>query len=607
MHVILSPLAFAIGRAVMNRQASVTGRVFRRALAGAVVASLMITGDASAQQARLIQRDGTINYNRYYTNAETTRILRDWARRFPQFTNLYSIGKSLKGVDLMLIEVTNEETGAAETKPALYLDGGIHAGELTGSAVATYVLGQLLFGYGKDERITALLDTHAFYVRPKFNPDGSDLSLTKDEKLRSTTRPYDDDYDGVADEDPPDDLDGDGRITQMRARAPGGDWASDPQDPRILRRRQEGETGGTYWFVETEGIDNDGDGEFNEDGVGGLDMNRNFPRNWERQHIQDGAGPFPLSEPETYATVNFINAHPNIASIVHGHTSGGFVYRLPSASAPATFNPKDLALIEELGRVYTESTGRPVRPSATHPTEHRYGTLISWGYQDRGIVGWVPEYVPADSWITDYDSNGEISEAEALRFNDEELEGKYFTNWKPFPHSQLGEVEIGGWYRTMWGQNSPAERLENETKQQLHWILWLLEQAPRITVTTPAVRAIDASQLRVDATIANEGFLPTHMTERGFEGRKTDDGEILEQVVTPPFALLEVTGGEVVGPARLRLSHHAGRSTHSSLVTDRSQSASWTVRKTGREVRIKVTVFGGPGGIAASEEVVLRD
>ena len=580
-----------------------------RAAALALLAGFLFAGDASAQRRpRLIQADGTISYNRYYTSTETNQILRDWSRRFPQLTNLYSIGKSLKGADLMLIEVTNEATGAAETKPALYLDGGIHAGELTGSAVATYVLGQLLFGFSKDERITELLDTHAFYIRPKFNPDGSDLALTKDEKLRSTTRPYDDDYDGVADEDPPDDLDSDGRITQLRVRDPDGDWVSDPEDPRIMRRRREGETGGTYWFVETEGIDNDGDGRFNEDGVGGLDMNRNFPRNWERQHIQDGAGAFPLSEPETYATVQFINAHSNIASIVHGHTSGGFVYRLPSASAPSRFNTVDLALIEELGREYTESTGRPVQPSATHPTEHRYGTLISWGYWDRGIVGWVPEFVPSNSWITDYDNDGEISEAEALRFNDEELEGKYFTNWKPYPHPQLGEVEIGGWYRTMWGQNTPAERLENETKPQLHWILWLLEQAPRVTVGTPAVRAIDQNRLRVEATITNEGFLPTNMTERGFEGRETEDGQIVEQVVTPPFVVLEVTGGEVIdGPARVRLGHLAGRSTHSPLVTNRSGTASWTVRKTGREVRIKVTVFGGPGGIATSDEVVLNE
>src|SRR5690606_3463016 len=138
------------------------------------------------------------------------------------------------------------------------------------------------------------------------------------------------------------------------------------------------ERSGDRYTVMREGIDEDGDGRINEDGIGGLDMNRNFPRNWEREHQQPGAGDYPLSEPETRAVVEFINAHRNITAILHGHTSGGFVYRLPSASAPSQFPPIDLQLIIHLGEEYTRTTGRPVVPSATHPTEHRYGTLISW-------------------------------------------------------------------------------------------------------------------------------------------------------------------------------------------------------------------------------------
>ena len=138
-----------------------------------------------------------------------------------------------------------------------------------------------------------------------------------------------------------------------------------PDDPRLMVRRPGGETGGTYYRVVSEGIDNDGDGRMNEDGIGGIDMNRNFPRNWELEYLQPGAGPFPLSEPETYATIQFIDMHPNIMGIVHGHTSGGFVYRLPSSSDPSLFNKDDLALIETLGARYTETTGRRVQPSST--------------------------------------------------------------------------------------------------------------------------------------------------------------------------------------------------------------------------------------------------
>ena len=251
-------------------------------------------------------------------------------------------------------------------------------------------------------------------------------------------------------------------------------------------------------------------------------MNRNFPRNWEPEHLQGGAGPFPLSEPETYATVKFLDSHRNIASIVHGHTSGGFVYRLPSASAPSLFPQNDLALIEHLGQPYTETTGRPVRPSATHPTNHRYGTLITFAYWDHGIVGWVPEYSPGpEAWAEDYDGSGSIDSLEEMRFNDEELGGRYFSPWQLFEHPEHGTVEIGGWHSKFWGQNPPAEFLEEECEAQLPWILYLIRQAPRLVLDGPTVTALGAGQFRIRATLSNDGFLPTSLTGRGAVGQET--------------------------------------------------------------------------------------
>ncbi|HUP19648.1 MAG TPA: M14 family metallopeptidase [Gemmatimonadota bacterium] len=517
-----------------------------------------------------------VDWNRYYDSRETGEILRRYARAFPELTELSSIGESYEGRELLVIEVTNEATGPAAEKPALSLDGGLHARELTGSAVALYVLGYLLESHGRDPRITRLLDGSAFYIRPKFNPDGADLALHEDQRLRSTVRPVDEDHDGRADEDPPEDLDGDGRITWIRVREPGG------REARLIR----------------EGIDNDGDGRINEDGVGGIDMNRNFPRFWEPEYLQPGAGDFPLSEPETYATVRFINAHPNIVGIVHGHTSGGFVYRLPSASDPTKLDPADLALIEHLGDEYTRTTGRPVRPSSTHPTEHRYGTLIEWGYQDQGVVGWVPEYSPADAWITDYDQDGEIDEAERHRFNDEVLGGRYFTPWHPYDHPTLGRVEIGGWWDLFWGQNPPAEYLEAETRAQVHWILWLLERAPRLTAEPPTITPLGDDRYRVTVTVRNSGFLPTNLTERGAVGRREDDGSLRDQIVAPPFAELRVSGGEVLeGEGRRRLPHLAGSSTLSRAARDREATVEWVVRKIGADARVEITAAAEKAGV----------
>ncbi|HUF68217.1 MAG TPA: M14 family metallopeptidase [Longimicrobiales bacterium] len=575
-----------------------------RGAVGCLLAAALSLPSFVAAQA-LVARDGTIDWNRYYSSDETNAIMRELARRHPGLTNLYSIGKSYLGKDLMLIEVTNEETGPASEKPALYLDGGIHAGELAGSAVALYVLGQLLAGYGDNQRITELLDTRAFYIRPKFNPDGADLALSADRRLRSTVRPWDEDNDGAMDEDPHDDLDGDGFITRMRLEHPDGDWKQG-EDPRILVRRQPGDTEGPFYFVVSEGVDNDGDGEYNEDDIGGIDMNRNFPGNWQPAHIQAGAGPYAGSEPEVAATVKFIADHPNIAGIVHGHTSGGFVYRLPSSSDPATFDQTDRALIEDMGAVYTATTGRPVQPSSTDATSHRYGTLIGWAYDVLGIIGWVPEYVPPDSWITDYDGDGRISEVEALRFNDDELDGKYFTDWRRFPHPQLGEVEIGGWHTRFWGQNPPSEFLEAECEVQVPWILSLLEKSPRVEPGRIRVLGQANGMTRVVLEISNTGWLPTNMTERGAVGRETQDGEIVNRIVKPPTATLEVEGGVIEGPATIVVGHLGGSNEFSRAFTETSRTIEWLVRPTSTEMTVSVTVNAGPGGTARSGPVVYR-
>ncbi len=535
-----------------------------------------------------------VNWNRYYSNDETNEVMREYAARFPRLTRMYAIGKSYRGVDLMLMEVTNQDTGPAEDKPGFYVDGNIHSGELTGSAVTLYLLGYLLDRYQEDPVVKELLDTRVFYLRPKFNPDGADLALLQDASFRSTVRPWDEDEDGSADEDPAEDLNGDGFITQMRIADADGPMRISSEEPRLLVRRQPGESGGGYFRVMSEGIDNDNDGRFNEDGIGGIDMNRNFPRNWELEYLQPGAGPYPLSEPETYATIAFIDAHPNITGIVHNHTSGGFVYRLPSSSNPLLFNKPDLALIELLGAKYTQTTGRPVRPSSDDPVKHRYGTLIGWAYHDRGIIGWVPEYWPGIE--ADYDRDGATSEAERLRYVDEELGGKYFVNWTPFDHPQLGKVEIGGWRSRFVTQNPPPELLERECELQIPWILYLAGQSPLLKMTEPTITSLGGRRFQVEITVRNEGFLPTNLTEQG----------IIAQVVKPVYASIRLEGGTLIeGEERTSLGHLAGTYPVADPERQSSATARWLVEDSPDRASFEIEVRSEKGGVLHSKKLPL--
>ena len=576
--------------------------------AGLLLTTACVPESPARPGAPLVGQDGSVDWSVYHTAAQAHQIMRELEALYPDLVELESIGESIWGQDLLVATVTNPETGPHHEKPAMYVDGGIHSRELTGSQVALYWMAWLLNNYGSDSRVTELLDTRTFSIHPKFNPDGSDLVLEQDVFLRSTPRPVDVNGDGIPDSDPPEDLTGNGRILQMRVPDPDGSWFIDPDDSRIMRERTP-ESEGPFYSLITEGVDRNGDGVINSDGLGGIDMNRNWPRNWERWHLQPGSGDFPLSEPETYHVAHFLNRHRNVSLILHLHTSGGFIFRLPSAMDPAEFDENDEALVIHLADWYTRDTGRPVRPSAVHAVERRYGTLIQWAYSDFGVIGYVPEFSPPPAqWVPDYDEKGYVDESDWHRLNDEEFGGRYFSDWEPFDHPQLGPVEIGGWWRLFWGQNPPHPLLERELEVQIPWFLYMAEQTPMLEVDEPSVEAVEGAgeTFEVRVTVRNIGFLPTNVTERGLVGREEDDGTVRLQVAEPPLVVLEVEGGEVVdGYHRRRIGHLAGGSPFSAGVGDREITLRFLVERREPGATIRATVHGEKGGTVRSDRIHL--
>ena len=536
------------------------------------------------------------DWNAYHTTERAYALLEGWAAEFPTLTRLYSIGETLEGTPLMVLEITNTSTGPSEGKPAYYYDGNIHAGELTGAEVALHFAWHVLSNYGKDPRITRLVDTRTLYVRPKFNPDGADIALTTEQNLRSTPRPYDQDADGLEDEDPANDLDGDGHITQMRVPRPTGLWKISAADPRVMERRGDGEMEGPFYALYSEGIDDDGDGRFNEDGLGGIDMNRNFPRNWGMEFEQGGAGPYPLSEPETRATIEFINSHRHITGVFHGHTSGGFLFRLPSTTSWDNFDMGDQNLIMEMSRKYETTTGQRAIPSYSNPRVHRHGTLISWSYWDFGVVGFVPEFW--GGFGRDYDGDGSVSEAERHRWNEEELSGAGFANWTAYDHPQLGPVEVGGWRRKFTGQNPPPHLLQGEVELYVPWMLWLAEISPRINLRDVEVTSVGGDVFRVTGRVENEGYLPTYITQRALEN----------ETAVPVRVTIVLHDAELVtGSERMSLGHLLGsRDTQGSTGTSATRATfEYVIRSTGTNPRVVVSATSEKGG-TASKELRLR-
>ena len=261
-------------------------------------------------------------FDKFYRYDELTRLLKAYVKEYPDLIRLESIGKSYEGRDVWLVTATNFKSGNDAEKPALWVDGNIHASEVTASAAALYLIHSLVTRYKKDKNVKRALDTRAFYIVPRVNPDGAEWALADKPKIiRSSTRPYpfdEEHVDGLMEED----IDGDGRILYIRIPDSNGTWKLHPKEPRLLIRREPTETGGKYYRVLPEGYLK------NYDGVTinvrppkeGLDLNRNFPVAWRSESEQHGAGPYPSSEPEVRNLIDFIVKHANITAAVSFHT-----------------------------------------------------------------------------------------------------------------------------------------------------------------------------------------------------------------------------------------------------------------------------------------------
>ncbi len=100
----------------------------------------------------------------------------------------------------------------------------------------------------------------------------------------------------------------------MRVKEPGGVYIVDPDDKRAMRRAdpKKGERG--EYALYGEGIDNDGDGFINEDGPGGVNINRNFMH--EYPYYKPEAGRYMVSEAETKAMLAWLVKHRNVAAVL---------------------------------------------------------------------------------------------------------------------------------------------------------------------------------------------------------------------------------------------------------------------------------------------------
>ena len=555
-----------------------------------------------------------LQFDTYYRYDDLTRTLHAYAEEYPQLVRVESIGKSHEGRDIWLVTVTNSGTGIDRHKPALWVDGNIHASEVSPSSACLYLIGHLVTAYGSDPDVTRCLDTRAFYVCPRVNPDGAEWALADRPKIiRSSTRPYPYDEEpigGLVSED----IDGDGRMLMMRVPDPHGPWKACPEEPRLLVRRDPAETGGPYYRLLPEGRVEDYDGALIriQPDKERLDLNRNFPVNWRQEYQQAGAGPYPTSEPEARALAHFIANHPNITGGVVFHTFSGVLLRPYSDRPDQDMPPDDLRTYQAIGKKGTAITGYPAasvyHEFLYHPKEVTTGGFDDWLYDHIGVFAWTVEIwspqrqagITEYKYIDWYREHALQDDLTLLKWSDEVLGGKGYINWYPFEHPQLGPVELGGWDQLFAFRNPPPQFLEKEVAPFAGWLVWQLLISPRLELYQATAKPLGEGTYRVRLVVQNTGWLPSYVTKKAME-KKVVRGVVFE-IELPAGATLET------GEPRQELGQLEGRAYKASAPsgfydgdpTEDRLKAEWVVRAPGGGI-VRLTARHDRAGTVVAE------
>ena len=533
----------------------------------------------------------TLRFDRFLRYADLTDAVHAFAREHPDLCSVASIGQSHEGRDLWLLTLTNAKTGPAAEKPAYWVDGNIHATEVAASVAVLYLVEHLLSRHGKDPDVTRALDTRAFHVLPRMNPDGAEWALAdKPRWVRSSTRPYphdEEDLDGLVVED----IDGDGRILQMRIPDANGLWKAHPEDPRLMIRRDPVETGGRYYRIVPEGRYEDYDGHRLriKRPKEGLDLNRNFPASWRQEFDQLGAGPYPVSEPEVRAVVDFIVNHRNIGGGTTFHTWSGVLLRPFEHLPDEEMHAEDLWVYQAVGREGEKRTGYPAI-SVYHEFRYHPKSVISgtfdWLYEHLGAFVWVVEiwspmreagitgYKYID-WFRDHPPEDDLK---LLRWSDEKLGGAAHHGWRPYDHPQLGRIELGGWDRFHAFSNPPPAFLEREVARFPEWLVWQALCSPKLELVSATASRHGDDTWKVELVVQNTGWLPSYVSKRALE-RKTVRGVIAEIALPSGASLVSGKARDEHGQLEGRAYKHTGVSFWPERdVTDDRMKLEWVVR-----------------------------
>ncbi len=460
----------------------------------------------------------------YQNHDQMSRKIESLAVKYPELCAVTSLIKTMGGKDIRLITIG---TGDKNSRPGVVVAGGVDGRYLISRELALGFAEEIL-KRSKEDSIRELLGKITFYVLPDLNPDASAQFFSEIKYERSiNSRVTDDDKDFVFDEDPCEDMNKDGYITLIRIKDPAGNYIRSDEDGRVMVKADlsKGQTGN--YLVYSEGTDNDKDGNYNEDGAGGVSFNRNFTYNYEEFGIN--AGLYPISEPETRAVADFLYDRFNIFMVFTFGPQDNLGQPMKAADRPAGAQassqnqpPEQGMMRRERGRITsimkTDETVNKLVSDKYHaitglkgspPAISEPGNFMEWAYFHYGrysfsTPGW---WFPLEK--------GKNQEAEFLKFAEKNRLSDIFIPWTNVIHPDFPgkEAEVGG-IRPFAVLNPPPDTINELISSHYRFISTIAAMHPELEFLDVSVENAGENIFRLSLKVHNKGVFATN-TEIG--------------------------------------------------------------------------------------------
>ena len=280
-----------------------------------------------------------LSFDKYHNGNEVQQILKKLQQSNASKTKLHPIATSPGGEPITVLEIGSN----LEDAPAIFVGANFEGNIPLSTEGALYFAKMLLDSSTYTENVK-------WYILPLPNPDAA-KGFFAEVKSNRTVNDFvlNKDMDEAANEDDFDDLNGDGVITQMRVKDLEGTHIVSKKDPRIMDRAdaKKGERGEYKMYIE--GIDNDGDGKYNEDGEGGINVGIAFPHLFS--HKNKEAGLWIGQTPEVYEILRFIYDRPNI-TMAYTLGSSNFCLVPPKGGRKGEANLESIKIPSRYARMF---------------------------------------------------------------------------------------------------------------------------------------------------------------------------------------------------------------------------------------------------------------